>query len=86
MEPIPWGKGFDSRSDAEFVRFLSYTYRSATEVQSHLYVARDQAFLDGESFAKLYDQTDTTKKLLNGFIRYLERQQNSDMKPRSEIG
>ena len=79
-------EGFASRSDAEFVRFLSYAYRSATEVQSHLYVARDQAFLDEESFAKLYDQTDTTKKLLNGFIRYLKRQQNSDMKPRSEIG
>jgi len=34
-------EGFDSRSDAEFVRFLNYAYRSATEVQSHLYVARD---------------------------------------------
>lgn len=79
-------EGFDSRSDAEFVRFLCYAYRSATEVQSHLYVAYDQAYLDEESFARLYDQTKTTKKLLNGFIRYLRGQENADMRSRSEMG
>jgi len=66
-------EGFDSRSDAEFVRFLNYAYRSATEVQSHLYVARDQEYLDEDAFAGVYDQATTVKKLLNGFIRYLKR-------------
>ena len=79
-------EGFDSRSDKEFVRFLSYAYRSATEVQSHLYVIRDQEYLDEESFAGLYDQASMVKKLLNGFIRYLRGQENADMRSRSEMG
>jgi len=66
-------EGFDSRSDAEFVRFLNYAYRSATEVQSHLYVARDQEYLDEDTFAGVYDQATTVKKLLNGFIHYLSK-------------
>ena len=75
---IPWGRGFDSRSDAEFARFLSYAYRSATEVQSHLYVARDQEYLDEETFSDLYDQAATVKKLLNGFIRYLKKKKSGE--------
>ena len=69
-------EGFDSRSDAEFVRFLNYAYRSATEVQSHLYVARDQEYMDEETFAGVYDQAATVKKLLNGFIRYLKNKRS----------
>lgn len=65
-------EGFDSRSDAEFLKFLNYAYRSATEVQSHLYVAHDQAYLDERTFSGLYDHATTVKKLLNGFIRYLK--------------
>ena len=67
-------EGFDSRSDKEFVRFLNYAYRSATEVQSHLYVARDQEYLDKETLTGVYDQAATAKKLLSGFIRYLEEE------------
>lgn len=69
-------EGFDSRSDAEFVRFLSYAYRSATEVQSHLYVALDQEYLDEEAFSQIYDKATTVKKLLNGFIRYLKNKKS----------
>jgi len=65
-------EGFDARSDLEFRRFLGYAYRSATETQSHLYVALDQGYADDELFARLYDQAQTVKKLLNGFIWYLE--------------
>ncbi|MFB6273721.1 MAG: four helix bundle protein [Salinibacter sp.] len=34
-------EGFDSASDQGFIQFLGYALRSATEVQSHLYVALD---------------------------------------------
>jgi four helix bundle protein len=34
-------EGFDAGSDAEFIRFLGYARRSASEVQSHLYIALD---------------------------------------------
>lgn len=65
-------EGFDSRSNQEFLRFLGYAYRSATELQSHLYVAMDQAYVDQEEFDKLYRQTAKVHRLLNGFIRYLK--------------
>lgn len=64
-------EGFDGRSKMEFVRFLGYAFRSATEVQSHLYVALDQSYITQERFQELYDQAVSVKKLINGFIRYL---------------
>lgn len=66
-------EGFDGRSNKEFSNFLGYAYRSASEVQSHLYVALDQDYVNNEDFKKLYDQTEKVKKLINGFIRYLEK-------------
>jgi len=65
-------EGFDGRSTQEYIRFLGYAFRSATEVQSHLYVALDQDYLVKDEFADLYQQAVETKKLINGFIRYLK--------------
>ena len=64
-------EGFDANSDDEFVRFLRYALRSASEAQSHLYVAADQGYISGEDFTQLYDQATEAKKLISGFIRYL---------------
>ena len=64
-------EGFDSNSDDEFVRFLRYALRSGTEVQSHLYVALDQAYIDRDAFDSLYNQADKVRSIISGFIRYL---------------
>jgi four helix bundle protein len=64
-------EGFDSLTTAEFIRFLGYSARSASEVQSHLYVALDRAYITRGAFDKLYAQTVTAKSLVFGFIRYL---------------
>lgn len=66
-------EGFDSNSDEEFIRFLRYALRSATEVQSHLYVALDQNYIDKPAFDDLYAQAGETKSLISGFIRYLRK-------------
>ena len=66
-------EGFDARSDGEFLRFLGYAYRSATEVQSHLYVVLDNGYCDQEIFDRLYGEANDVKRLLNGFIRYLRK-------------
>jgi four helix bundle protein len=63
-------EGFDSRSNREFIRFLSYAYRSVTELQSHLYVARDQAYIAESAFRSLYDRSRHVHRLINGFVRY----------------
>ena len=38
-------EGFDSETNAEFVRFLRYAKRSYTEVQSELYAALDEKYI-----------------------------------------
>ena len=53
------------------LRFLGYARRSATEVQSQLYVAADQGYISQEQFDRIYDLAGQCKKLINGFINYL---------------
>jgi len=74
-------EGFDSRLDHEFVRFLSYAYRSASKLQSHLYITLDQGYLDEVQFGQLYADTVGVKKLLNGFIRYLKQKPAGQPRP-----
>lgn len=66
-------EGFDAQSDAEFIRFLGYARRSASEVQSHLYLALDRQHITQEEFEELYDRTVKVKQLIGGFIRYLRK-------------
>jgi four helix bundle protein len=66
-------EGFDGGSNAEFVRFLRYSQRSCSEVQSQLYVAIDQHYLSDGQFSALYELADHTKAKVGGFIAYLLR-------------
>lgn len=65
-------EGFDRQSKKEFSKFLNYASASASEVQSHLYVAVDQKYITEEDFQAAYNQTQRTKSLINGFISYLK--------------
>lgn len=65
-------EGSDSGTDREFLQFLRYALRSATEVQSHLYVALDQRYIDSTVFEALYLLSVTVKNLTGGFMRYLK--------------
>jgi four helix bundle protein len=65
-------EGFDRQSKKEFIKFLYYASGSASEVQSHLYVALDQNYISEQEFQKTYDQAKRTKGLVNGFIAYLK--------------
>jgi len=66
-------EGFDSQSDIEFVKFLNYSKRSTSEVQSHLYVALGQEYVIQEKFDELYEKCKEIKRLIGGFIRYLKK-------------
>ena len=77
-------EGFDSGSNKEFIRFLGYAIRSATEVQSHLYVALDEGYLDQEKFNMLFALTTKCKNLVSGFSRYLRSHHKShSLEPRT---
>jgi four helix bundle protein len=64
-------EGFDSYRNKEFVRFLEYAKRSASEVQSELYVALDQNYVNQDEFDVTYQLASTCKKLIVGFMKYL---------------
>ena len=70
-------EGFDSGSNKEFIRFLGYALRSATELQSHLYVALDESYLDQQEFNALFHLTTKCKNLISGFSRYLRSHSKS---------
>ncbi|HSF30892.1 MAG TPA: four helix bundle protein [Candidatus Tectomicrobia bacterium] len=77
-------EGFDGGSNREFLRFLGYALRSTTEVQSHLYVALDQSYIDQRQFRALYDLSITVKSLISGFMRYLRSSSKvSNLAPRT---
>jgi len=40
-------KGFERRSDTEFIQFLNYAQGSVAEVRSQLYVAVDLGYEEG---------------------------------------
>lgn len=61
-------EGFDSGSNAEFVRFLRYAQRSCTEVQSQLYVALDQKYLSSQEFDDVFSIADLTKSRIGGVL------------------
>jgi four helix bundle protein len=75
-------EGFDAGSDAEFIRFLGYARRSASEVQSHLYIALDRGYVTEKEFEPIYQKATQAKKLINGFIRYLRQSQAKPTRPK----
>jgi four helix bundle protein len=64
-------EGFDSDTNAEFLRFLRYAKRSCSEVQSELYMAMDQNYISEDEFHHIYDHAGRTRATIRGFIRYL---------------
>ena len=64
-------EGFDAGSDKEFVRFLKYARRSASEVQSQLYLALDRHYITETDLRQAYDLATEVKRLINGLISYL---------------
>jgi four helix bundle protein len=64
-------EGFSRRSTKEFIQFLFIAKGSVAEVQSQLYVALDQSYIDEEKFNELHSKSDEVARLLSGFIRYL---------------
>ena len=66
-------EGFDAGSDAEFVRFLKISRRSASEVQSQLYLALDRKYVTSNQLKNAYEKGTEIKRLINCLIAYLRR-------------
>ncbi|MFQ5853822.1 MAG: four helix bundle protein [Candidatus Binatia bacterium] len=64
-------EGFDSRSNPEFIQFLYYSLRSASELQSHCYIAQDQGYISKSQFSEVYAVASKVKGMIFRFIEYL---------------
>lgn len=77
-------EGFDAGYDGEFIRFLGYSFRSAAEVQSQLYTARDQNYLEKGEFESVYDQAVDVRKQIRGLVAYLTESKRKGRQIRDE--
>ncbi len=66
-------EGYDSGTDAEFIRFLKMARRSASEVQSQLYLALDRRYITEPERQSAYNLATEVKRLINGLIGYLRK-------------
>ena len=64
-------EGFEDRSTKEFVKFLGYSQRSCSEVQSQLYRAIDCGYINKKQFESVYELTSECRKQIKGFRKYL---------------
>jgi four helix bundle protein len=68
-----FAEGFDAGSNSEFIRFLKIARRSASEVQSQLYLALDRKYIAQEELSTAYTLATEAKRLINGMIGYLRK-------------
>ena len=66
-------EGFSRHSNKEFVQFLYISKSSASEVQSHLYVALDQKYIVEDHFKQIYGSAETVCKMTSNLIKYLSQ-------------
>jgi four helix bundle protein len=64
-------EGFGRRSDKDFAYFLNIACSSAAEVQSHLYVALDQDYIDPAEFEEIYDKLEEISRMIFALVRHL---------------
>ena len=81
-------EGFDCNSNQEFIQFLYYDYalRSASELQSHFYVAQDQGYVMRSQFDEVYEGAGKVKRMIFGFIDYLRdhrKHSTGNLEPRT---
>jgi four helix bundle protein len=64
-------EGFESSSNAEFIRFLSYAKSSSGEARSQLYTALDLNYMLEETFEELRKDAMAVSRQLVALMKYL---------------
>ncbi len=65
-------EGYASGPKGIFIRYLRIAKGSTGEVQSQLYVALDQAYINSEKFDVVMDKARKLAAQLSNFIKYLQ--------------
>lgn len=74
-------EGWASQSNPEFIRFLTYSRRSCSEVQNCGYIALDQKYVTEKTFQEIYDQAPKTTQIIDGLLRYLRSKRSKRSQP-----
>lgn len=69
-------EGFARKGNKEFLQFISIAEGSLCELQSHLFISLDVEYITQPVFQKLFEMTEETQRIINGFAEYLR---NSDL-------
>ena len=64
-------EGREQRSRKDFARFLRYAIGSASELESHLLVARDIHVVTAKDFDSLNEQLIRVRRMLHGLLKSL---------------
>jgi S23 ribosomal protein. len=64
-------EGFEDGSPREFLKFLGYSQRSCSEVQSQLYRSLDVNYITQDRFDRIYNLVSECRKQIKGFRKYL---------------
>lgn len=65
-------EGFESQTQAQFIRYLGLAKASAGEVRSQLYVSQDLDYITQEQFTKALTIAEKASRQVARFISYLE--------------
>ena len=70
-------EGFESQTQAMFIKYLGHAKGSAGELRAQLYIAKDQGYISEESFSEMFSLSEICSKQIARFIQYLENQPNA---------
>ncbi len=65
-------EGFESQTQAQFIRYLGMAKASAGEARAQLYISHDVNYLTNEQFSQLFQMTEKASRQIARFISYLE--------------
>jgi four helix bundle protein len=73
-------EGFEDGSSREFLKFLGYSQRSCSEVQSQLYRSLDVNYITQDQFDRIYNHASECRKQIKGFRKYLRTYSSTSKK------
>ena len=65
-------KGFESRTQSQFIHYLGQAKAPAGEVRCQLYVAKDRGYIDQDPFEELSDDAEKITRQLHRLNEHLE--------------
>ena len=71
--PTNIAEGIGRQTTKDTINFLHISRGSLYELETQCYIALDQKYIDEKEFDIVFNQIQTCKKLLNGFINYYKK-------------